>query len=63
MDLRVDWSPGAFSTRMAFKGLVEGRDGAEPGAPSRKETEGSHRKGPAQREEDGGARAENAEPP
>ena len=57
MDLRVDWSPGAFSTRMAFKGLGEGRDGAEPGAPSGKETERPHREGPAQREEDSGARA------
>ena len=53
----MDWSPGAFSTRMAFKGLGEGRDGAEPGAPSGKETERPHREGPAQREEDSGARA------
>ena len=57
MDLRVDWSPGAFSTRMVFKGLGERHDGAGPGAPSGKETEGPHREGPAQREEDGGARA------
>ena len=43
---------------MAFKGLGEGHDGAEPGAPRGKEPEGPHREGPAQREEDSGARAE-----